>query len=123
MTEHLTAPRRFLVVEDEAMIALLLEDYLADLGHSMAWHADTVEAAVRLAVHETDIDGAILDVNLHGQTIDPVVAALTARGVPFCFMTGLGNGAIAGFPDAPVVGKPFDIEALRRAIDRLRLPT
>lgn len=122
MAEVSTTARRFLVVEDEAMIALLLEDYLADLGHSMAWHADTVEEALQLAEREDGIDGAILDMNLHGRTIEPVVAALASRDIPFCFMTGLGNGAIAGFPEAPVVGKPFGIEALARAIARLFPP-
>ena len=104
------------------MIALLIEDYLTDLGHCMGWHADTVEDALQLAEREPGIDGAILDMNLHGQTIDPVVAALAARDIPFCFMTGLGSNVIAASPSAPVVSKPFNIDSLRRAIDHLFPP-
>lgn len=119
MTSVLTGARRFLVVEDEAMIALLVEDYLSDLGHVMAWQADTIEDALQLVQDQPDIDGALLDMNLHGQPVDPVAAALAERGIPFCFMTGLGIDAATRHPLAPVVGKPFTIGSLRAAIGLL----
>jgi DNA-binding response OmpR family regulator len=123
MTAVSTDGRRFLVVEDEAMIVLLLEDFLADLGHEMRWHADTIDDALRIVENETGVEAAILDMNLHGRSIDPVVAALAARGVPFCIMTGLGSLAEATYPSAPVVGKPFDITSLSAALERLFPPS
>jgi DNA-binding response OmpR family regulator len=108
--------KRFLVVEDEPMIAMLLEDYLDELGYEVGWSVDTVDAALRLVSRELAIEAAILDVNVRGQSIRPVADALKARGAPFCFTTGYGAGVDTGHPDAPLIGKPFDLEAMRRVL-------
>jgi DNA-binding response OmpR family regulator len=111
--------KKFLVVEDEFMIAMLIEDYLSELGHEMAWQADNVPDALRIINSNDDIDGAILDMNLHGEAVGPITEALRAKCVPFCFMTGYGAGAATSHPDVPVISKPFDMAALRDTISIL----
>ncbi len=112
-------PRRFLVLEDEPMIAMLLEDYLSDMGHEMAWQAETIYDALRLIEIHSNIDGAILDMNIRGELSDPVAEALKTRRIPFCFMTGYGLGATTAYGDAIVIGKPFDIFTVQQAVNTL----
>jgi DNA-binding response OmpR family regulator len=111
--------RRILIVEDEEMIAMLLEDYLQDFGCEVAGHATTVAAAISLIGEAGKLDAALLDMNLRGELVTPVAAKLAAANIPFCFMTGLGAGAATGFPDAPTIGKPFDQAQLKAALTRL----
>ncbi|HEY0834592.1 MAG TPA: response regulator [Azospirillum sp.] len=109
---------RVLLVEDEAMVAMMLEDMLGDFGCEIVGPAASVAAALDLAARE-GIDGAILDVNVGGETIYPVAEALSARGVPFVFTTGYGAADIdRRFADAPAVQKPFSMGALRDALAR-----
>jgi DNA-binding response OmpR family regulator len=112
-------PRRFLVLEDEPMISMLLEDYISDMGHEMAWQAETIDGALRLIEMHSNIDAAILDMNIRGELSDPVAEALKALRIPFCFMTGYGAGATTAFRDALVIGKPFDIFSVQQAVNML----
>lgn len=115
MTENGAA--RVLIVEDDAMIRLLIEDMLIDLGFAVAAEAGRVDEAI-IALNSTSIDVAILDVNLDGETTGPVAAALAERGTPFVFATGYGeNGMPAPFHDRPVIRKPFQIDKLRRTLE------
>ncbi len=108
--------KRVFVVEDELMIRLLLQDMLADLGHTLAGEAGRIEDAVALA-KEGDFDVAILDVNLNGQPISPVVEVLIARGVPFLFATGYGQrGVPERYRGTPTLQKPFQSDALAAAL-------
>jgi CheY-like chemotaxis protein len=113
---------RFLVAEDEALVSILIEDMLAELGCSVAGAATNVSSALELA-RSGRIDGAILDVNLGGQSIDPVAEELAQREVPFLFVTGYGA---AGVPDqfagAPVLQKPFQLPMLKKALSLLGAP-
>lgn len=99
------------------MIRLLLDGMLEELGYSMAAEAGRLDEALTMA-KEADFDVAILDVNLNGQPITPVAEALVARGVPFVFASGYGR---RGVPDAysrvPVLQKPFQTDALARALE------
>src|SRR4051812_34572873 len=79
--------RRILVVEDEMLIAMLLEDMLAELGHEVTGVAPRVSEALA-AVSRDDYDLAILDLHLNGQSAFPVADALIERGKPFAFATG-----------------------------------
>lgn len=106
---------RVLAVEDEPVVAMALEDMLADLGCTVVGPALRLEEALRL-VDETEFDAAILDVNLGSATSYPVAAALRRRGIPFAFATGYGGAGVSGDlgdagPAAPVIEKPY------RAID------
>ena len=98
---------------------MLLEDYLRDFGCEIAGHATTVAAAITLLDQVRPIDAALLDMNLRGELVSPVAQALTAIGVPFCFMTGHGANAATGYPGAPTLGKPFDQARLRSALTQL----
>jgi CheY-like chemotaxis protein len=112
---------RLLVVEDEAMVAMLVEDMLEDLGCTVVAVAGNVAAAIAIAdQHDAVFDGALLDVNLGGEKVFPVADALAARGVPFVFATGYGQAGIeARFLGAPVISKPFGFESLRSALSSM----
>ena len=110
---------KVLVVEDEALVSMLVEDMLTDLGCAIVGPAAEIEEALRLA-GSADIDAALLDVNLGGRPIFPVADALKARGVPFAFASGYGE---AGLSDehrgAAVLQKPFREADVRRVLEGL----
>ena len=110
--------RRILVVEDEMMIAMLVEDMLAELGCSVVGPAHALEAALNLARTEQGIDAALLDVNLGGQPVFAVADALREKGVPAIFSTGYGD---AGLRDvdrgSQVLQKPFRAGDLAKALN------
>jgi CheY-like chemotaxis protein len=105
---------RVLVVEDEAAISLLLEDMLLDLGCDVVGPAARLGTALELAQGEA-LDVAILDVNVAGEPLYPVAAALVERKVPFIFSTGYGSAGIKDlYRDRPVMQKPFAQRDLRQ---------
>jgi CheY-like chemotaxis protein len=107
---------RILVVEDEAAISLLLEDMLLDFGCEVVGPAARLTAALDIAHRET-LDLAILDVNVAGEPVYPVVEALEARKVPFVFSTGYGSAGIRDlYRDRPVLQKPFAQHDLRQKL-------
>ncbi|HUD88891.1 MAG TPA: response regulator [Xanthobacteraceae bacterium] len=108
--------KRILVVEDELMIRMLLDGMLSDLGYTMAAEAGAIGEAIALA-KQGDFDAAILDVNLNGEPITPVVEILIARGLPFVFATGYGQrGVPEAYRSNPTLQKLFQIEALAQAL-------
>ena len=108
--------KRVLVVEDELMIRMLLQDMLDDLGHTLAGEAGAIDEALTLA-RQAEFDIAILDVNLNGQPISPVVEVLVARGLPFVFATGYGQrGVPEQYRKIPTLQKPFQADALAVAL-------
>ncbi len=110
---HGTVPKpRVLIVEDEAFIALTLEDMLDELGFAVVGTVSHVAEAIAMIGREA-IDGALLDVNLGKQKIDPVADLLAERGCPFIFTTGYGRSGIpASHADRPVLQKPFRMDDL-----------
>ena len=110
------AGRRVLVVEDESLVAMLLETILEDMGCLAVGPAATVDEGLRMASDEA-VDAALLDVNVAGRQVFPVAHALKDRGVPFVFSTGYGEG---GLPDEwrgqPTLQKPFTEAAVRDAL-------
>ncbi len=99
------------------MIRMLLEGMLEDLGHTIAGQAGTIEEALTLA-NQAEFDVALLDVNLNGKPITPVVAVLAARGLPFVFASGYGQrGVPEEYRDSPALQKPFQAEALAAALE------
>lgn len=99
--------KRVLVVEDEMLVALLIEDMLADLGCIILGPFNTVAKALQAAA-TGGIDLALLDVNIGGEKVYPVADALAERRIPFLFLSGYGETAIPpGHPDWRVCSKPF----------------
>ena len=113
------SPRRILVVEDEALVAMLVEDALFDAGFEVIGPARTVAQALKMLAAESP-SAAVLDLNLAGESSGAVADALAARGVPFVVATGYGA---AGLPqahrDVPVLPKPYDPMDLTTVLDRL----
>lgn len=112
---------KVMLVEDEAMIAMVMEDFLADLDCEVVGPFSAVGPALAwLTGPHVDLDGAVLDVNLGNERVFPVAEALRARGVPFCFATGYGVIEDRRFDDAPVLSKPLDPEKLALVVDKFR---
>src|SRR6185312_17188878 len=105
------------------MIALLLETMLAELGHRVAGPVAHLDKALEAAQREP-LDLAILDVNVNGQEVYPVAAALAARGIPFVFATGYGKAGLRPpYRDRPTLQKPFrrlDLHQLVAEVCRAR---
>lgn len=111
--------KRVLLAEDEPIIAMSVEDLLADLGCTVVGPAFSAEAAIRYASDE-HLDAALLDINMGDSTSFPIASLLHARSVPFCFASGYGpSGAPAEFDDVPVLTKPYTREALVAALTEL----
>jgi CheY-like chemotaxis protein len=104
---------RILVVEDEVLIAMLIEEMLQELGCEVVGPVATIEAAVDL-VERNSLDGALLDSNLNGKSVIAVIEALAARTVPFVMLTGYERGDLRGFPlmNISIVNKPIEIGRL-----------
>lgn len=109
---------RVLVVEDEALVSMLLEDFLADLGCTVVAVAATLAKGLDLVRDPAlAVDGATLDVNLGGEKVFPIADLLRDRGIPFVFATGYGrNGLPPRFADCSVIPKPFGIEPLKATL-------
>ncbi|HET6726359.1 MAG TPA: response regulator [Gammaproteobacteria bacterium] len=102
---------RILIVEDEMMLAMLMEDWLAMLNCQVAT-ASRVDEAVAL-VASGHFDGALLDVNLAGERVYPVAEALAKRDIPFIFMTGYSTDMLReDYSGHPAVRKPFQLEEI-----------
>ena len=109
--------RRVLVIEDESLVAMLLETILDDMGCSVIGPESNIDDGLRSAMGEASLDAALLDVNVAGQEVFPIAEALKARGVPFVFSTGYGE---SGLPEHwrgnPTIQKPFTEAAIRDAL-------
>jgi CheY-like chemotaxis protein len=108
------AGKRILIVEDEALVAAMLQDMLIDLGATVVGPAFTIARSLELA-REAHIDAAVLDVNVRGERIDPVAAVLRDRRIPVVFATGYNQGP-DGASEAPVIDKPYTRERLAEAL-------
>jgi DNA-binding response OmpR family regulator len=113
----MSASRCILIVEDEPLIAMMLEDFLESLGHSISATCDTVDTAMT-EVEKGGFDLAILDVNLKGQNVWPVASRLRQRGVPFVIASG---GHVdpppAEFASVPLIEKPYTVDRVTPAIN------
>jgi CheY-like chemotaxis protein len=115
--------RKVLVVEDEMIVAWLLEDLLFDLGYVIVGPAVGVNQALTLIATES-IDVAVLDVNLNGEMSYPIADALATRHVPFVFVTGYDKARILdGYRCFPALQKPFHRSELTETLAKLLMPT
>jgi DNA-binding response OmpR family regulator len=107
-----------LIVEDEPLIAMMLEDFIDGLGHRVAGTADSVASALAV-IDDAAFDVAILDVNLRdGEAIWPVADALADRARPFLLATGgHADAAPPRHATAPILAKPFTMDGVRTALE------
>jgi DNA-binding response OmpR family regulator len=115
---------RILVLDDEPLISMLIEDWLAELGCEVVGPVRSLEDGLNLA-GSAELDGAILDVNLGGRNSYSVANALKQRGIPFAFATGASAlDAGSGFKDPLLLQKPFDFEGVKAVVGKLlKAPT
>ncbi|TCZ53379.1 response regulator [Roseicella aquatilis] len=114
--------KRILVVEDEALVAMLMEDGLAEAGASVVGPAASVGEALRLidaAMRDGGLSAAVLDLDLDGEAVTPVADRLAAIGVPFVFATGYDEDHGTGGHAAPRLQKPFAPALLVIAVEDL----
>src|SRR4051812_31602887 len=107
------AGRQVFLVEDEAMVAMMIEDMLQELGCVLAGCAGTLRGALAKIGALSEFDIAVLDVNLGGEHVYPVADILQSRGVPFVFSTAYGAVDLAErYPASRVLHKPYGPPAL-----------
>ncbi|MHA6719568.1 response regulator [Sphingomonas sp. RS6] len=113
-------PRNILIVEDEPLIAMMLEDFLDALDRVPAGTADTVADALD-RIGQGGIDAAILDVNLRGgEQSWPIAEKLAQLGIPFVLATGGTDDSIAeAHRDRPILAKPFTLDRVEKVLDSL----
>jgi DNA-binding NarL/FixJ family response regulator len=109
--------KRILIVEDDPLVAMMLEDALAALGHDIIGDAGDIATALDL-IERSRFDAAVVDVYLEsGLPCDAVAEALAVRSIPFLVATG----GFVGQPgpcwnDRPILAKPFTLDSLGVAL-------
>lgn len=111
---------RILVIEDEYFLADDIAQGLRCFGAAVAGPVGTVGEALDLLDAVDPIDGAVLDINLRGETILPVARALRATSLPFIVTTGYARASLdPELQDVPIWEKPVDVPGIARALARL----
>ncbi len=107
---------RILVVEDEAMISMLIEDMVVDCGAEIVGPVARFDDALALA-HKAEFGVAVLDLNLNGTLSYPIAEVIRQRGIPVIFATGYGtHGLRDSFHDCPTLQKPFSQQGFAQAV-------
>ena len=116
-TGHGIGRMKVLVVEDEPLLAMLLEESLVELGHEVAGSAATVDQAMA-ALDSGEVDFALLDYTLADETnAGPVAARLRGQAIPFVYLTGHRSLPLGDeIPTAPMLAKPFTLDQLDDAL-------
>ena len=116
----MSSPQHILIVEDEPLIAMMLEDFLDVLGKQLAGSVDNVAEALAL-IEAGGIDAAILDVNLRGgEKSFPIADALARIDVPFVFASGgSGEAIVEEHRERPRLAKPFTMDGVAKALEAL----
>lgn len=110
--------KKVLVLEDEPGLAENLKFMLEDLGCDLVAVVGTIEAARAIAI-SSEIDAAVLDINIQGQECVAITKALLLRGIPFLLASGLTPARSAKFSDAPILLKPYTQSQLERVFHSL----
>jgi CheY-like chemotaxis protein len=123
-TVTMEAQAKILVVEDEGLVAMMLEQGLIDCGYDVVGPAPDTKKALSLLAAQA-IDAAVLDVNLGNERVDPVAEALAAASIPFIFCTGYTDPSALppGFRDRTMLHKPYRIQEVNDALIQLLTET
>jgi DNA-binding response OmpR family regulator len=109
-----------LIVEDEGLVAMLIEDVLNEANVPVFAVAGRVAQAIEL-IRAGLPEGALLDVNVAGEQVFPLARMLAAKGVPFLFLTGYGDARLPPeFTGRPVLHKPLAVSKILLAVEALR---
>ncbi|MEO8747224.1 MAG: response regulator [Rhodanobacter sp.] len=109
---------RVLVVEDDPVVAMVVEDTLRDMGFDVLVDLTLVDALSELEVTEFDV--ALVDLGLRGEDARPLMRALQLQGVPFAVMSGGDLSRLtAEFPRVRMLSKPLDMQALASVVQEL----
>jgi len=112
-TEHGSKPR-VLLVEDEALVALMIQETLTEFGYQVVGPLNTASEALATA-RENHFDAAVLDINLGDGLVYTVAEILGVRGVPFIFVTGYDADSVdSRFSDVPILQKPIERDMLQK---------
>jgi len=107
-----------LIVEDEALLALMLEDLLSDIGHHVM-HADTLPDALELVERE-HFDAAILDIDIRGRDVFPVATRLRELHTPFVFVSARHADRLTPeFSQEELLAKPYTVAQVQQSLDRM----
>ena len=110
---------RILIVDDEALIAALLSDWIVELGHEPVGPA-AAEDAARQLIDSTSPHAAILDVSLSGGDSFALARTCRERSIPFAFATGYGKDRLPpDLADSPVLAKPFTFDDVQQVLANL----
>ena len=113
---------RTIVVEDEPLVRLMTEDILTAVGCVIVGSASSLPEALT-CIATTEIDLAVLDINLAGTEVYPAAELLHTKGTPIIFVTGYGRrGVQAAWQRFPILQKPFTTRELEKAIAHVRPP-
>lgn len=112
--------QRILIVEDEPLIALLLQSELEGAGHRVAGPAHSLSEGMELASHEA-IDVALLDVSLGRDLSISIADRLLARSIPFAFTTGYSDNLLLPehLKSIPKLAKPYQVGNVLKLIEKL----
>ncbi len=111
---------RILVLEDEVLVAMMIEDMLEELGCQVVGPYARMDEALERIAAQGGIDLAVLDVNVAGQTSYPVAEALAKTETPFIFSTGYDAGGMPEpWRDRPSLRKPFMLGELERVLHQV----
>jgi DNA-binding NarL/FixJ family response regulator len=116
----MTEPLRVLIVEDEGLVAMLLEDMADELGHHVVGTAFSLNDGLDKA-STLELDLAIVDIRLPQGTSEPILKILDARGIRVVISSGFNDPEGAAFENRVQLSKPYEFEALKRAIDEVML--
>jgi len=104
-----------LVVEDEPLIAMEIEDAIKEMG-LVSRTASGLSEAVHLALFD-DLRAAVLDVQLRGDSSEPLAAILRARSIPFVISTGSEQARLPeAFEGVPILTKPYPEAELKKML-------
>jgi PAS domain S-box-containing protein len=105
---------RVLLVEDEALVAMMIQETLNEFGYQVVGPLNTASEALA-AAREGHFDAAVLDINLGDGLVYTVAEILGVRGVPFVFVTGYDADSVdPRFSEVPILQKPIERDMLQR---------
>ena len=113
------AGKRALIVEDDLIIAMMLEYMLEGLGCNVVASTAKLDAALSAATN-TDCDFAIVDLNLAGKSAVPIVEVLKTRAIPCIISTGADpSGLPFDLREFPFLSKPYVSDELEAMLEQL----